>query len=59
LTDALRRLLQKQAIYGYEVEGDYYDAGTILGWIHATLALALKHPEIGPELKSHLRRLLQ
>lgn len=59
LTDALKHLLQRQAIYGYEIEGEYYDAGTILGWIQATMALALKHPEFGPELKSYLRRLLQ
>lgn len=59
LTDALKRLLQTQAIYGYEIKGEYYDAGTIPGWIQATMALALKHPEFGPELKSYLRRLLQ
>ncbi len=59
LTDALKRLLQKQAIYGYEIQGDYYDAGTIPGWIQATMALALKHPELGPELRSYLRRLLR
>mgnify|MGYP001060765467 CR=1 FL=1 len=59
LTDALKRLLQRQAIYGYEIEGEYYDAGTIPGWIQAMMALALKHPEFGPELKSYLRRLLQ
>jgi UTP--glucose-1-phosphate uridylyltransferase len=59
LTDGLKRLLLRQAIYGYEFQGDYYDAGTILGWIQTTIALALKHPEMGPELKSYLRRLLQ
>jgi UDP-glucose pyrophosphorylase (EC 2.7.7.9) len=59
LTDALKRLLRKQAIYGYEIQGDYYDAGTIPGWLQATMALALKHPEIGPELRSYLHRLLQ
>lgn len=59
LTDGLKRLLLRQVIYGYEFQGDYYDAGTILGWIQTTIALALKHPEMGPELKSYLRRLLQ
>lgn len=51
LTDALKRLLLRQAIYGYEFAGEYYDAGTISGWIQATMALALKHPQIGPDLK--------
>jgi len=59
LTDGLKRLLLRQAIYGYEFEGECYDAGTISGWIQTTVALALKHPEIGPELKSYLRHLLQ
>lgn len=59
VTDGLKRLLQRQSIFGYEIEGDYYDAGTIPGWIKATIAMALKHPEIGPELKQYLRRLLQ
>jgi UTP--glucose-1-phosphate uridylyltransferase len=57
LTDGLKRLLQRQAVFGYEIEGDYYDAGTIPGWIKATMAIALKHPEIGPELKDYLRQL--
>jgi len=51
LTDGLKRLLSRQAIYGYEFEGEYYDAGTISGWIQTTVALALKHPEIGPALR--------
>jgi UTP--glucose-1-phosphate uridylyltransferase len=57
LTDALRRLLQRQAIYGYEIEGEYYDAGTLLGWIEATVALTLKDPKMGPELRSYLSHL--
>jgi UTP--glucose-1-phosphate uridylyltransferase len=58
ITDGLKRLLRRQAVFGYEIEGDYYDAGTILGWIKATMALGLKHPEIGPELKDYLNHLV-
>jgi UTP--glucose-1-phosphate uridylyltransferase len=58
LTDALKRLLSRQRVYGYEIQGEYYDSGTIPGWIQATLTLALKHPEIGPELRNYLTRLL-
>lgn len=57
ITDGLKRLLQRQAIFGYEIEGDYYDAGTISGWVKATMAIGLKHPEIGPELKDYLKHL--
>jgi len=58
LTDALQLLLSQQALYAYEFEGVRYDTGTPLGWLEATVALALKHPEIGQELKEYLRGLL-
>ncbi len=58
LTDALRLLLNQQAVYAYEFEGVRYDTGTPLGWLEATVALALKHPDIGPELREYLRQLL-
>jgi UTP--glucose-1-phosphate uridylyltransferase len=58
LTDALQLLLKQQAIYAYEFEGVRYDAGTPLGWLEATIAFALKHPDIGQELREYLRQLL-
>jgi UTP--glucose-1-phosphate uridylyltransferase len=57
LTDGLKQLLQKQAVYGYEFEGQRYDAGKTLGLLKATVALALNHPEIGAEFKEFLRGL--
>jgi len=58
LTDALQSLLQKQAVYACELEGTRYDAGTPLGWLKATVSLALKRPDIGPELRDYISRLL-
>jgi len=58
LTDALQLLLNQQAVYAYEFEGVRYDTGTPLGWLEATVALALKRPDIGQELKKYLRQLL-
>ncbi len=58
LTDALQSLLKQQAIYAYEFDGVRHDAGTPLGWLKATLALALKRPDVGPELKDYLRQIL-
>ena len=58
LTDALQLLLSQQAAYAYEFEGVRYDTGTPLGWLEATVALALKHTDIGQELKEYLRKLL-
>ena len=58
LTDALSLLLKQQAIYAYEFDGVRYDAGTPSGWLKATVALALKHPDLGQELREYLRQLL-
>jgi len=58
LTDALHLLLKQQAIYAYEFEGVRYDTGTPLGWLEATVAFALKQPDIGQELREYLRQLL-
>jgi len=58
LTDALQLLLKQQPIYACEFEGVRYDAGTPLGWLKATVAFALKHPDIGQELREYLRQLL-
>ena len=58
LTDALQLLLKQQAIYACEFEGVRYDTGTPLGWLEATIAFALKHPDIGQKLREYLRRFL-
>ncbi len=58
LTDALQLLLKQQAIYACEFEGVWYDTGTPLGWLEATVAFALKQPDIEQELREYLRQLL-
>jgi len=58
LTDALQLLMRQQAIYAYEFEGVRYDTGTPLGWLEATIAVALKDPDIGQELREYLRQFL-
>jgi len=58
LTDGLRLLLHKEAVYALEFEGEYYDAGKPLGLLKAAVALGLKRPDIGPELREYLRGLL-
>ena len=58
LTDALQLLLKRQVISACEFEGVRYDTGTPSGWLEATIALALKDPDIGPGLRQYLRRLL-
>ena len=54
LTDALEALMEEQDIYGYAFEGVRYDAGTTMGWLKASVELALQRPDIGPELRRYL-----
>ncbi len=54
LTDGLKSLLKRQGVYGYQIEGEYYDTGTIQGWIQTTVELAMKHPEYSPALRERL-----
>ena len=58
VTDALQLLLKQQKLYAYELDGIRYDTGTPLGWLEATVALALKRDDIGSELRGYLRKLL-
>ena len=54
LTDAIQALMQEQSVYGYAFEGVRYDAGTTMGWLKASVELALERPEIGPEFRRYL-----
>ena len=58
LTDGLQLLSRQMPLYGFEVTGERYDAGDKLGFIEATVAFALKRPDLGPKLRTVLRRLL-
>ncbi|MBI2846526.1 MAG: UTP--glucose-1-phosphate uridylyltransferase GalU [Chloroflexi bacterium] len=57
ITDGLTHLLKRQPIYAYEFEGVRYDAGTPLGFLKASVGLALRNPEVAPGLKEYLREL--
>ncbi|MGH9450502.1 MAG: UTP--glucose-1-phosphate uridylyltransferase GalU [Terriglobia bacterium] len=57
LTDALRSLLKKEAVYGYLFEGKRYDAGDKLGFLQATVEMALKRTELGQPFRKYLKGL--
>lgn len=58
LTDALQILLGRQRIFAYELEGTRHDTGTPIGWLKANVSFALQRPDIGPELREYLQRIL-
>jgi UTP--glucose-1-phosphate uridylyltransferase len=57
LTDAIEALMAEQSVYTYQFEGTRYDAGTTMGWLMATVDIALQRNDLGNELRSHLRSL--
>jgi len=57
LTDAIEALMAEQAVYGYAFEGTRYDAGTTMGWLKASVEVALARPDVGPEFADYLRGL--
>ena len=57
LTDALLTLAQKQGLFGLVYEGKSYDAGDKLGFLKATVEMALKNPEFAQEFRDYLKAL--
>jgi UTP--glucose-1-phosphate uridylyltransferase len=57
LTDGLRRLLATEPVYGYVFEGKRYDAGDKLGFLQATVEIALGRPDLGKAFRKYLRSL--
>jgi UTP--glucose-1-phosphate uridylyltransferase len=57
LTNGLRALSKRRKLLGYEFEGTRYDAGQKLGFLKATVDLALKRADLGPALRKHLKSL--
>ena len=54
LTDAIEALMAEQDVYGYAFEGVRYDAGTTMGWLKASVELALQRPDVGPQFREYL-----
>jgi UTP--glucose-1-phosphate uridylyltransferase len=57
LTNGLRTLSARRRLLGYEFAGARYDAGQKLGFLKATLDLALKRTDLGPALREHIKSL--
>ena len=58
LVDAIKRTIGRHPVVGIEFEGDYYDTGTIPGYLRANLTLAMKREGLREELVPLLQELL-
>ena len=55
LTDGLSRLVQDRKVFGCEFQGERYDIGDKLGFVRATVAYALKRPDLRDRVVEYLR----
>jgi UTP--glucose-1-phosphate uridylyltransferase len=57
LTDALRILAQEDGLWAYIYDGISYDAGDKLGFLKATVEIALQNAELGGDFREYLKGL--
>jgi UTP--glucose-1-phosphate uridylyltransferase len=57
LTNGLRTLKNRRAMYGYRFEGVRHDAGNKLGFLKATVEFALKRDDLGGDFRAYLKSL--
>jgi len=58
LVDAIKRTIGRHPVVAIEFEGDYYDTGTVAGYLRANVTMAMKREELRDELEPLLRELL-
>ena len=58
LTDAIRQTLGKGRVVAWEFEGDYYDTGTVQGYLRSNLALALQRDDLRESMLAVVRELV-
>lgn len=56
LTDAIARVIGQESVHGCEFKGIRYDCGSKLGYLKATVAFALQHPELADPFSRWLER---
>lgn len=57
LTDGIAALMLEQRMLAYRFSGTRYDCGSKLGYLQATVALGLKHPEVREGFAEYLNSL--
>jgi UTP--glucose-1-phosphate uridylyltransferase len=56
LTDAIKALMREQPVFGFQFEGVRHDAGTRVGWLKASLSMALESDD-ADEVRAYIRGL--
>ncbi|MCS6957896.1 MAG: UTP--glucose-1-phosphate uridylyltransferase GalU [Aquificaceae bacterium] len=58
LTDAIRLLLEEEAVYAIKIDSKVYDTGTPMGYIQTMLEFALQREDLREELIKYIRGLI-
>ena len=59
LTDAIKRLMDIQAVYAYDFEGIRYDVGDKFGFIKATIDFALNRDDLKDEVQKYIESIVK
>jgi UTP--glucose-1-phosphate uridylyltransferase len=59
LTDGISALLAEEQVLAQRYKGVRYDCGSKMGYLQATLAMALKHPEVGADFAKLMQEYAQ
>lgn len=54
LTDGIAALMQHEQVLAYQYAGRRFDCGSKLGYLQATVAMGLKHPDMGAAFAKYL-----
>ena len=57
LTDGIAALMAEEQVLAYRYKGTRYDCGSKLGYLEATVAFGLRHPEVGKDFAAALQRI--
>jgi UTP--glucose-1-phosphate uridylyltransferase len=57
LTDAIAMLMDTEQVEAYGVVGRSLDCGSKLGYVTANIELALRHPEMGEQVREFIKSL--
>jgi UTP--glucose-1-phosphate uridylyltransferase len=58
LTDAIKALLVEENVYARIYDGEKYDCGSKKGFVHATIALALKDESISKDIQKIIKEII-
>lgn len=59
LTDALKKLMGCEAMYAYDFIGKRYDVGNKLGFLQATVEIALRREDLKDEFSHYLKGIIE